>query len=330
MFNIYNKLKYLFIIINLLIGLIVSSYSLAANCQFEKGFKPEITHLSFGTLYVPRDQPIGTTIYEYRADELANKNNIFYCDTNVNTSWGYTSYKSADYNKDAIYESGVPGVGIRINTWGPGYGIDWLPRIANNPVSCDNSGRWYCGQTWGYLTIQLIKIAPTTGSGFVKNEQLIQARVNNHIVHTYRLGNTRIITKSCSLKDSNITVPMGDIKKIDFSGISSTAGGKDFEVILDCDDDVQIQLMLDGKRAKNNLYHVWALDQNDNHTTASGVGMQILYNNQPVIIHSQINIGNSYSGGKLSIPLHARYFQTDRNITPGQANVTATMTLTYQ
>nr|WP_243465151.1 fimbrial protein [Photorhabdus temperata] len=91
-----------------------------------------------------------------------------------------------------------------------------------------------------------------------------------------------------------------------------------------------MQLMLDGKKAKNRLNHVWALDQNYNRTTASGVGMQILYNNQPVIIHSQINIGNSYSGGKYSIPLRARYFQTDRNITPGQANATATMTLTYQ
>ncbi|KOY63177.1 adhesin [Photorhabdus heterorhabditis] len=330
MLNIYNIIKHLLMITHLFIGLTMSSYISAASCQFDKEFKPEITNLSFGTLYVPRDHAIGTTIYEYRADELTNKGNIFYCDTSVKTSWGYTSYKSADYNKDAIYESGVPGVGIRINTWGPGYGLDWLPRIVHDPISCDNSAHWYCGNTWGYLTIQLIKIAPTTGSGFVKNGQLIQARINDNIVHTYRLGNTRIMTKSCSLKDTNIIVPMGDIKKSDFSGVNSTAGGKDFEVILDCDDDVNIQLMLDGKQAKNNLYHVWALDQDNNQTTASGVGLQILHNNQPVIIHSQINIGNSYSGGKLSIPLHARYFQIDRNITPGQANVTATITLTYQ
>ncbi|AKH65331.1 MULTISPECIES: fimbrial protein [Photorhabdus] len=330
MLSTYNRFKYLLVAIILFSGQAIIPYSFAANCQFDKGFKPEITNLSFGTLYVPRDKPIGTTIHEYRADELDNKGNVFYCDTRINTSWGYTAYKNADYNKDAIYESGVPGVGIRINTWGPGYGLDWLPRITNDPVSCDHSGHWYCGNTWGYLTIQLIKIAPTTGSGFVKSDQLIQARVNDRIVHTYRLGNTRIITKSCSLKDTNITVPMGDIKKSDFSGINSTAGGKDFEVILDCDDNVQIQLMLDGKKAKNRLNHVWALDQNYNRTTASGVGIQILYNNQPVIIHSQINIGNSYSGGKYSIPLRARYFQTDRNITPGQANATATMTLIYQ
>ncbi|OTA15690.1 fimbrial adhesin protein precursor [Xenorhabdus vietnamensis] len=330
-----NKLK-LLLASTFFIGT-MSSFDSLANyyCQYSTGFVPDMTPVSFGTITVPRSHPIGTTIKEIRLDQVDEKGNIALCNTPMTTTWEAPDLAPANYNYDAIYESGVPGVGIRINTWAPDYGIDWLPRTATNPVTCPpprqfQRGKQYCGRSWGYLTVQLIKIAPTTGSGSVRRVKLTRAKLGHDTpVHTFYLSNTYIMTKGCSLSQKVVPVDMGDIKKSDFRGINSTAGMRHFNIKIDCDADVNVGVTLDGNPASWNTKNIWALDYSDN-VTATGIGLQILYLNRPVSMHSPFVSGSSQTGGNIRIPLQAHYIQTGAEITPGKANATATITLTYQ
>ncbi|CDG21422.1 putative fimbrial adhesin [Xenorhabdus poinarii G6] len=303
-------------------------------CQYSPGFAPGITPVSFGAITIPRDHPIGTTIKEIRLDQVNEAGNIALCNADIKTTWDRPYLRPANYNNDAIYESGVPGVGIRINTWATGYDIDWLPRTADHPFTCrpPQNVSWatqYCGESWGYLTVQLIKIASTTGSGAVRRATLTRAKLGNDLVHTFYLSDTYITTKGCTLSQGIIPVPMGDIKKSDFRGIYSTAGRRDFNIKINCDANVNVGVTLEGTPAFWNHKNIWALDYSDN-VTAKGVGLQILYLNRPVSMHDPVVSGSSQSGGDITIPLQAHYIQTDSEIIPGQANATATVTLIYQ
>ncbi|CAM3802805.1 fimbrial protein [Xenorhabdus thuongxuanensis] len=330
-----NKLKLLLASI-FLIGT-MSNFSSLANdyCQYYAGFVPGMTPVSFGNITIPRNHPIGTTIKEIRLDQVDEKGNIALCDTFLPTIWEQPDLTPASYNQDAIYESGVPGVGIRINTWEPRYGIDWLPRTATYPFTCPSPPQFqwkkqYCGKSWGYLTVQLIKIAPTTGSGAVKSAKLTRATLGHNIpVHTFYLSNTHIMTKGCSLNQKMIAVNMGDIKKSDFRNIYSTAGMQHFDININCDANVNVGLTLDGRPTNWNTQDIWALDYSDN-VTAKGVGLQILYQNRPVTMRTPVVFGSTQSGGNITIPLVARYTQTEAEVKPGKADATVTITFVYQ
>ncbi|WP_431222077.1 fimbrial protein [Serratia sp. L9] len=62
---------------------------------------------------------------------------------------------------------------------------------------------------------------------------------------------------------------------------------------------------------------------------ASGLGIQLLYNDQPMPLGSDVSVGASSSGGGFTVPLKARYYQTGDKITPGTANGVLTFTMLY-
>ncbi|WP_237387589.1 fimbrial protein [Xenorhabdus sp. Sc-CR9] len=323
---------------SLFIAGLMSSFASQANnqCQYYPNMTAKMTPVSFGTIVIPRDYPIGTTIKEIRLDQVDEQGHIAFCNQPTQASWEKPDFTPAHYNYDAIYESGVPGVGIRINTWGPSYGINWLPRKVANPHYCNppgysrKNGWLYCGKTWGYLTVQLIKIAPTTGSGNTHRRVLTRALLGNALINTFYLENTRIVTQGCSLTHSTTYVNMGEIKTNEFRGINSTAGEKGFDLKLDCDANLNASVSLDGRPAKGASNNIWALDYNSDNVTATGIGMQILFLNRLVSMREPIKIRSSDPVRHFELPLRARYIQTDARITPGKANVTTTVTITYQ
>jgi type 1 fimbria pilin len=62
--------------------------------------------------------------------------------------------------------------------------------------------------------------------------------------------------------------------------------------------------------------------------TATGVAVQLLYKNTPLVLGSRLFINEA--SPTLTIPLQARYYQTSSTIKSGFANSVATFTMTYQ
>ncbi|CDL81908.1 fimbrial protein [Xenorhabdus szentirmaii] len=304
-------------------------------CQHNEGVTAKTTRVSFGKIVIPRDYAIGRVIKEIYLGEVEQLGDIAYCDHPTYVSWDEPAFKRAHYNYDAIYDSGVPGVGIRINTWGPGFGIDWLPRVSDRVLTCypsqEATGKiQYCGKTWGYLTLQLVKIAPTTGSGKLEHRLLTRARLNRDVtIHTFYLADTEIVTQGCSLTQTTTYVNMGNIKTSEFRGVNSTAGTKGFTLRLDCNANLTVSVSLDGRPAKNSSNNIWALDYSNDNATAKGIGLQILLFNRTLSMREPFLIRSSNAIRHFYMPLQARYIQTKPRITPGKANATATITLTY-
>jgi type 1 fimbria pilin len=117
-----------------------------------------------------------------------------------------------------------------------------------------------------------------------------------------------------------------------FGGPGSTTGAQSIPINLSCNAGVNIMASLSGNQnAETSTASVLALTGAGTAGVASGVGIQLLYNDTPLVLNQNITLKTS-SGG-VEFPdgsFTARYYQTKSVLTSGDANATATLNLTYQ
>ncbi|MCG3463373.1 fimbrial protein [Xenorhabdus bovienii] len=285
--------RFLLAIFILLVSLVTEAYGSEGSCRIKEGrkqhdlsavFQPKVT--------ISRSDIPGAVIYRHPV--ISNPQDILGidCDKPEKISWKFIGYTPTSSRNDDTYDSGVPGIGIRM------YGSN----------------------------IELIKTNPKTGTGPIKNG-VIQAYVGSTIVHTYHIHDALVTTESCILAKKNIIVPMGSIGMWELSGNPRTAREQNFSIDLDCDDNIPITLKFEGNTVSNDN-RILALDQRGSHFTAGGIGLQILYQDQPVMINSVLKVGTSLMG-IYSVPFKAHYIQTGSVITAGKANATAKVSIIY-
>ncbi|PHM49940.1 fimbrial adhesin protein precursor [Xenorhabdus miraniensis] len=289
----HKKYRLLLAVSSMLIILSTNAYSHANSCRFDIKPVAESIPISEGQFLVNREIRIGEVIGAYPVRQVNRSE--FHCDNSEKIEWEFTGYPfSLTSISGGIHDSGVPGIGIRFN---------------DQPNE---------------TKIEFVKTKSETGSGMIKNG-VITARLAGTAIYSYSLSKIRFITPACSLQEKNIRISMGKIGSSQFSGINSTAGERHFDIDLACNANVPIELVwspiIQGKAGD-----VLGLDHDRN--SASGIGLQVLYQDQPIVFNTSVKLGNSMNG-IYSIPFKARYIQTDNHITAGKANATATLNLVY-
>lgn len=145
--------------------------------------------------------------------------------------------------------------------------------------------------------------------------------------------------QTCSVAgDTNLPVPLGSYTTNPSSGLGSgigqTSATTAFNIQLNCEallsGSFDVMMQLDGD-ASGGLSDLGVVALNSA-STASGVGVQILNENQqPIALATPFNIATyPLSSALITVPLYARYYQTAAKINPGTANAVATYTLSYQ
>lgn len=142
-------------------------------------------------------------------------------------------------------------------------------------------------------------------------------------LYTIFLPGVTVRTASCTVMSSVIAVDMGTLYKGQFRGIGSTAGTKSFSIPLSCDPSTPINISFEGNSddMQNGVLKL------SGGSTASGVGIQLMYNDVPLALASAKALG-TYSG-TVTLPFAARYYQAESVIKAGTVNATANFTLTY-
>ncbi|WP_157834776.1 MULTISPECIES: fimbrial protein [unclassified Serratia (in: enterobacteria)] len=149
-----------------------------------------------------------------------------------------------------------------------------------------------------------------------------------------------IKASTCQILGSNTqNVPLLPVGKTQFSGVGSVAGAPaDFSLRTLCGTGVKLYAtMTDGSDPGNNGNTLKPAEG----TTASGVGVQIFRDGLPIAFGpdssasgntNQWYIGSASSGGSevFTIPLKARYVQTEQNMVAGSVKARATVTFSYQ
>lgn len=313
-------------IIKILLAIISVSWcsmSIAGTC---KNIVDQISTVSFGTMVVQRDTPVGTVISSKSSSGTSAYLTECVFPVTLRFSMYYQGGKLSNLGEH-IYDTNIPGVGVRFST---GYYFDNPPTITSYSDSGSVVG-WWGGN------VELIVTGKVT-SGSLSAETLGKIGVQGSD-EVYRDGLTvnltggEIVAPACSLTTQALNFPIGNVKASDFGGsIGSVPSSSTVteNLGLSCDVDANINIELNG--AKNNdtdLTSVLAITDQGNAGIADGVGVQLLYNGTPLELNKNIVLKKS-TGGQETFPIVARYYQTKTTVMPGKANTSATLNLTYQ
>lgn len=323
--------------------LAVSNGAMAACSFLDSRFDANANvNLNAGNIVVQRDTPVGTVVATIDDSALGGRNNFFLCTTGgFTTQWapGSGGFAPVTYGGQTLYQSGIAGLAWRVVTNGAGstagrYGTGALPRSITGLACTSGTGNYrLCGGTWGNYRLQLVKIAATTGSGPLTAGSITKALVvGESNIMNYTIASGSVQTVACSVTNSNIQVTMHTTKNSDFSGMGSTSGETAFNISLNCDAATNVKMTISpgSSGAADAAAGVLKLNNAGAADTASGIGVQVLYNSAPLALGALLTIATTTADGAYDIPMKARYIQNAATITPGKADANATFTMTYQ
>lgn len=235
------------------------------------------------------------------------------------------------YNGATVYKTNLGGVGLAM--WGETY--------TSGPLSL-LSATTTAGTYSGTLNYALIKTAATVSPGTVSiswsttrglqclNTSGVTVKSPSSVVN-FDFTYVTITVPACYLSSTSINVPLGDVKRTTFTGVGSTSPAQNFTVPLVCSRATKVSMTLSpgASGAYNASTGIINLDTPTSGKSATGVGIQLLYSNAAKALNTAFSVGSVTAAGNFNVPLSARYYQTATSVTAGQANGTATFTMTY-
>lgn len=290
-----------------------------ATCSPLNGWTNKPGSVAFAaTISVPISAAVGTVL-DTKSVAVTPNGPYINCDAVTNFSGPYYGQVGGT---GPIGTTNVPGVGARITFTNGGKSYVLPFQLPNTPAGTYNM----TNASW---KIELIKTGPITAGKMVTGAYGGYGAVGGFFA-TYLdiTGGGQIVPATCTVSNTAVPVPMGIVNRSDFKGVGTTAGQKDFSVPLNCAAGTKIHIALAGTAHSSGAPGVLALSASSG-TVAQGAGLQLLYKSAPVAFNTQIDAGTAASAGAYNIPFVARYYQTAANIVPGQANSSATFTMTY-
>lgn len=290
--------------------------------------------------FSPGDIPIGGVIYEAKATGLVFTNAVYPWSPAYSCPQGLTIYNNGvgSPGPNNVFPTGIPNVGIRI--------LDY----SKQPYPIRDSWVYYDGywNTNYAPTIQLIKTGNITEGGVLSGAY---ARYQNYsaagqILVEYQYSKPVLVTPkvpTCTVTTPRIPVQMGStLATTTFKGVGTTAPPLNFSIGLSCSGgdtgtSVNAYVTLTDATKPGNRSTTLSLSSDSD---AAGVGIQILKDD--VVLgygpdSSALDNPNRWWAGRvrqgeagMTIPLQARYVQTEQRIKAGIANAYASFTMSYQ
>lgn len=290
-----------------------------AGCNFTGGSSSEETRsVNFGNVIVQRDTPVGGTI------ATANTG-AYSVMVGCSEDWVYrfelSKWKTLSSAGDKIYNTNLPGVGIRMTEVRYSYPIPFDWPLGSGAVGIPDG-----------VKVELIKTGDIQ-SGTLDSGLIARASVANQFYFaSVNLSGTNTITSvACSVTSQDpVEVNLKDHDQSEFTGVGYGTTWEWFDIGLQCDKSARINVRIDATQDASNIPGVMSLDNDQD--TASGIGVELWYRNRNVPVQFGQVMSNYWTsgGGPEKVQLQARYHQTAEAVTAGKANATATFTLTYQ
>lgn len=322
--------------------------------------------LAMTAISVRSDLATGTVIYRQNIDISTNAQKPrVVCDStgHFQLSYSYASLPRQETSSGSkIYQTGVDGVGIQfIHDNGTYFPYSYPTTSCINSKSCFFSSVWPVSS---YFV--LVKTAENITGGIVSGSGLPVARYSlgqaNSRVPIYEIkitGSLTITTPTCNITPANqsMTVPMGSHHVSDFTGKGSGTEWKNASIQLsDCGwfygNSATAVATFDGtsntvKALTNNAADITLtpLDGTitaadgimaiaNNASAATGIGIQL---SSTQSVTGKINLNSAYAyalpddGSRtITVPLFARYIQTENSLSAGKANGKLEYTISYR
>ncbi|EFL9552428.1 fimbrial protein [Escherichia coli] len=324
--------------LTLFIGLMVLGTTSAwADCT--RLSQPTVTlDMVVGRIVVPPDLPVGSTIVSRDWTMSAPGGASYSCTAGTNRFAAKIVSTGATDLGNKIYSTNVPGIGLRFSRGGATVNIIY-PDVFSSTIS--RTTNYSLGGS--RFTLEVIKTASVTGSGTLaagKYTSYDWENGNNPILETMLSANAiTVVSPSCSiLSGKNMNVDVGTIKRSDLSGVGTTAGGKDFNIELQCSGGVSesgfanIHTTFSGNLATGTTAAQGVLiNEKSGNTAAKGIGIQVLKDGSPLQFNNNYTVGrlNNQETRYITIPLHARFYQYGPTTSTGEVESHMIFNLTY-
>ena len=345
-----------------LAGLFASSDALAL-CEWFDGSPTGqlLYNIQLGTLWVPRDAPVGTVILT--ASQLRTRNatgQVLMCPVGVigdradvnlpNTATFFPGPLPpiGGVENDRVLQTSIPGVGVHVRLGVPysgGFNNYWIP---TSPISVpytgyqDNPAPLAIRTTYleTYLTVIKTGDIPPGPNSFAGQELFTGTFTGVGSVLTANLHGT-VMQAQCSLQANAVSadpVELGDHDLSSFTGEGSATKLIPFHINLNrCDDDpaggkARVHVQLDVAKgatvvdADKGLFSLIA-----DPGSATGLGVQMLRADgmTPAELGQELDMA-PITPGDMRIAFNARYYQVAPTVTPGVAKSALNFTIYYK
>ncbi|VTP16523.1 Type-1 fimbrial protein, A chain precursor [Phytobacter ursingii] len=259
-----------------------------------------------------------------------------------------TTMTPSDYDP-TVYKTNIPGIGIKIwsnwvmtSGWPSGTPIVTLTDIPQYwyswPASATSAENRIAG-----INVQFYIIGPVSSGTVTLPSPMVAAWANTGTGDTgavkyseLKINSGNVIVTAAACKTPDIHVDLQKHASSDFPTVGATSPATPFNFeIQNCDPNINsvnytfkpapgVSLVSDG----NSDQHITL----DSASSASGVGIQVLYNNDTLVpFNSKITYTgyNKTTGGSYTIPMKARYIRTGA-VTAGTANSAVEFIMTYE
>ncbi|WP_060844319.1 MULTISPECIES: fimbrial protein [Pseudomonas] len=305
----------------LLLATIHGGHAWANKCIGE----PLATHFTsadFAMLKPPRDIPVGSTILVKEIDQGKTTMNC-----NGDGLWfDYGFVGGATKTAyEHVYETGVPGIGMRIYWYNEGgVYMDWPRferRITPNAYLPPHKFKF-----------ELVKTGTISSGKFIDHK--IRIYYHNQLSNEILFNNVSYTAQSrgCTVARPVQTVTMPTVPLGKFKPDATPIGPKSFAIDLECDKGVKVAYYITGL---NSNLHI--LKNSEGKGMAKGVGLFLVQGDASSPILQELSTRTEFKtsqttvdGELLSIPLTVFYFQYGPEVTAGDVLANATVTFMYE
>ncbi|MBB1585006.1 fimbrial protein [Serratia sp. OS31] len=303
---------------------------------------------NFGTISVPPSLPIGGQIAKYT---FSNHNEMI-CPIagGYENRIGYTIVPGDESSYHWFFKTPIPGVGVQVTFTQSWYNEDNMGGIVGpverivqayaltnvthfvytesvtvelKKIGDVSPGQWMPPSDLAYAKVRVRRTPHTDSLGYTEDSDLyLRARV-------FSTGPLTIQVPGCELTSQNsLNVSLDNWQSDFFTGLGKTTREEKVPVTLNCGAGARVNAMVAATVDTDNSS---AIALTNGAGTATGVGVQILQNNSPITLNQPFIVNDKVNGtGIYELPWTARYIQTAGTVTAGQANASATLTLSYE
>lgn len=291
------------------------------NVQYEK------LSVTIPDIIIPQTPVVGSVLTSIDIPSTSGK-------AKCGTGTAYSRYLTGQptgqkyLNINDIYSTNIPGIGFALCFSGCATPVSvngsW-PAFSNSV-----NGNWPDVYFTRPFTIVLIVTGEVT-SGKLNDGVYGQTGIDNTPLVDIQVNASTINRLTCESDNHDLEVNFGDVSLNEFTAIGSTTQSKEISFGLTCNSNANVSVTLEGqKNTKSSSDNLIALTNPGDSRVASGLAVQVLYNNSPLKIGTPVPLQNVNGNIKEILPFEVRYYQTKNEVTSGDANATATLVISYQ
>lgn len=330
------KQKIQLILLLLGISLTMFAPSAWADCSFQSGTSTLQYQAVIPSLRLAHHPAADTVLWTSEMIGSSTAKNNIICSSTQTVYAGYQTSKTLASNiaSGHVYQTNNPGIGIRIGNWRNSNGtidtvyLDW-PRSTEQARPSTSYAQPV------QFKVQLIATGQPVSTGILDLSNYSVDRTfgsARQYLLSFLPTTVNVQSYGCDLETKEINVPLTSGKGVSATSLSEpgdTTPPVDFDIALNCEETTDVSIKFSGTTISG-AQNILALDNPEQATSAKGVGVQILQNDELVNFGEEKALLTNVSNAQVTLPFQARLIRLSDAIGTGEVNATATFDMIYR